>query len=160
MGPHSGHADDVGLCAPLEIDRLDVLVDDSEAMPRRGQAASNGKAATRSAARLPIKGNACSSPKRKIEARVYENDIGHRRLGPVEKTLSPVSAASPVRQTFPCSAASVRPRECRGRETQSIYVAILSQGISGNGWKPAEILSLACDTLQHEKAAKSWPVWS
>src|ERR1700730_4085946 len=47
-----------------------------------------------------------------------------------------------------------------GREMQSIYVAILSQGISGNGRKPAEILSLACDTLQHEKATKSRPFWS
>jgi hypothetical protein len=27
----------------------------------------------------------------------------------------------------------------------------LSQGISGNGWKPAEILSLAWDMSRHEK---------
>jgi hypothetical protein len=43
---------------------------------------------------------------------------------------------------------------------QAFYVAVLSQGISGNVWKPAEILSLVCDTLQHEKAANRGLFWS
>jgi hypothetical protein len=69
---------------------------------------------------------------------------------PIRLSDSTPKSHSPPQRSFGLG------RLCR----HPFYVATLSQGIAGNVWKSAEILSLTCDTLRHKKAAIRGLFWS
>ena len=80
----------------------------------------------------------------------------HRSLVNALSNPACMYASTPRQHSEVALAGSANPR------AQSIapaprYVTTLSQGIAGNVWKPAEILSLACDRLRHEKGRDSRP---
>jgi hypothetical protein len=76
---HPGDADDVGVLAAGEIDLLDVLVDQGDAMFRRGERGEQRQRADRQVGALAEKPQArLQPPEGYLEARIDDDDVGHR----------------------------------------------------------------------------------
>ena len=75
---HAGDADDVGPGAAREVDRLDILVDDRQAMPGRGQRRQQRQGGDRQRRGFADeRQREFEAPERHLEARVDQQDIGH-----------------------------------------------------------------------------------
>src|SRR5439155_9527065 len=75
---HSGHADDVGPGAARKVDRLHILVDQGNAVPRRGQSGKERQAGDRQD-RLGAekRHRVLETPIGNLEAGIDQDDIGH-----------------------------------------------------------------------------------
>ena len=82
LDAHAGEADDVGPGDVVEVDRRDVLVDDADAVRRRGQRREQGQAGDRH--RRPLaeqRQRALEAPVRRLEARIDQHDVGTGAIG-------------------------------------------------------------------------------